>query len=66
MEPKGSLSLRKTVSTYLRTKGIKASPESILIVSEELQARGDPQKVLKKNLLRVAPFIGCFLKDCCF
>jgi GntR family transcriptional regulator of abcA and norABC len=38
MEPKGSLSLRKTVSAYLRTKGIKASPESILIVSGGLQA----------------------------
>ncbi|SET16245.1 GntR family transcriptional regulator, regulator for abcA and norABC [Salinibacillus kushneri] len=38
MEPKGSLSLRKTVSAYLRTKGIEASPESILIVSGGLQA----------------------------
>jgi GntR family transcriptional regulator of abcA and norABC len=38
MEPKGSLSLRKTVSAYLRTKGIKASPASILIVSGGLQA----------------------------
>ncbi|WHY61835.1 PLP-dependent aminotransferase family protein [Cytobacillus firmus] len=38
MEPKGSLSLRKTVSSYLRTKGIEASPESILIVSGGLQA----------------------------
>jgi GntR family transcriptional regulator, regulator for abcA and norABC len=68
IEPKGSLSLRKTVSTYLRTKGIKASPESILIVSGELQAWGDHQKVLKKNLLMVAPFIfiSCFLKGCCF
>ncbi|MFC4402396.1 PLP-dependent aminotransferase family protein [Gracilibacillus xinjiangensis] len=37
-EPKGSLSLRKTVSAYLSTKGIKASPESILIVSGGLQA----------------------------
>lgn len=37
-EPKGSLSLRKTVSTYLKTKGINASPESILIVSGGLQA----------------------------
>ncbi len=38
MEPKGSLSLRKTVSTYLKTKGINASTESILIVSGGLQA----------------------------
>lgn len=38
MEPKGSLSLRKTASAYLRTKGIEASPESILIVSGGLQA----------------------------
>ncbi|MFB4164969.1 PLP-dependent aminotransferase family protein [Alteribacillus sp. JSM 102045] len=38
MEPKGSLSLRKTVRAYLRTKGIEASPESILIVSGGLQA----------------------------
>jgi GntR family transcriptional regulator, regulator for abcA and norABC len=38
MEPKGSLSLRKTVSAYLSGKGIKASPESILIVSGGLQA----------------------------
>jgi GntR family transcriptional regulator of abcA and norABC len=38
MEPKGSLSLRKTVSGYLQSKGIEASPESILIVSGGLQA----------------------------
>ncbi|MGM0900288.1 MAG: PLP-dependent aminotransferase family protein [Bacillota bacterium] len=38
MEPKGSLSLRKTVSEYLMCKGIEASPESILIVSGGLQA----------------------------
>ncbi len=38
MEPKGSLSLRKTVSEYLQSKGIEASPASILIVSGGLQA----------------------------
>lgn len=38
MEPRGSLPLRKTISTYLRSKGIEASPESILIVSGGLQA----------------------------
>lgn len=38
MEPKGSVSLRKTVSAYLRAKGIEASHESILIVSGGLQA----------------------------
>lgn len=38
MEPKGSLSLRKTVSEHLKLKGIDASPESILIVSGGLQA----------------------------
>lgn len=37
-EPKGSLHLRKTLSYYLTTKGIEASPESILIVSGALQA----------------------------
>jgi len=37
-EPKGSLSLRKSVSAYLKEKGIAASPESILIVSGGLQA----------------------------
>lgn len=37
-EPKGSLSLRKTVSDHLKLKGIDASPESILIVSGGLQA----------------------------
>lgn len=38
MEPRGSLPLRKTISSYLKTKGITASPESILIVSGGLQA----------------------------
>jgi GntR family transcriptional regulator of abcA and norABC len=38
MEPKGSLSLRKTVSEYLKSKGMDVSPESILIVSGGLQA----------------------------
>lgn len=38
MEPKGSLSFRKTLSEYLKSKGIEASPESILIVSGGLQA----------------------------
>ena len=37
-EPKGSLSLRNTVSEHLKTKGIVASPESILIVSGAIQA----------------------------
>lgn len=37
-EPKGSLSLRKTVSKYLNVKGIQAGPESILIVSGGIQA----------------------------
>ncbi len=37
-EPKGSLSLRKTVSEHLKTKGIVALPESILIVSGAIQA----------------------------
>lgn len=37
-EPKGSLSLRKTISDHLKLKGIDASPESILIVSGGLQA----------------------------
>ncbi|WP_277679422.1 PLP-dependent aminotransferase family protein [Gracilibacillus dipsosauri] len=38
VEPKGLVSLRNTVSKYLKTKGIVASPESILIVSGGLQA----------------------------
>lgn len=38
MPPKGSLSLRKTLSTHLKSKGIETSPESILIVSGGLQA----------------------------
>ncbi|MEI3613143.1 aminotransferase-like domain-containing protein [Pseudogracilibacillus sp. SO30301A] len=38
MESRGSLSLRKTISTHLKSKGIEASPESILIVSGGLQA----------------------------
>ncbi|MBD8069369.1 PLP-dependent aminotransferase family protein [Bacillus sp. PS06] len=37
-EPKGLVSLRRTVSHYLRSKGIVASPDSILIVSGGLQA----------------------------
>lgn len=37
-EPKGSLALRQAVSTYLQSKGIHASSESILIVSGGLQA----------------------------
>ena len=37
-EPKGSLSLRKTISEHLLLKGIEVSPESILIVSGGLQA----------------------------
>ena len=37
-EPKGSLDLRKTISHYLKKKGIEASPASILIVSGALQA----------------------------
>ncbi|CAM5782136.1 MULTISPECIES: MocR-like pyridoxine biosynthesis transcription factor PdxR [Brevibacillus] len=37
-EPKGWLPLRKAVSGYLRTRGIEASPASILIVSGALQA----------------------------
>ncbi|MNI18677.1 HTH-type transcriptional regulator NorG [compost metagenome] len=37
-EPKGSLYLREIVSTYLKTKGINASPSSILIASGGLQA----------------------------
>ncbi|MFD1956930.1 PLP-dependent aminotransferase family protein [Paenibacillus thailandensis] len=36
-EPKGLLYLRESVSAYLRTKGIEASPASILIVSGALQ-----------------------------
>lgn len=38
VEPKGLLSLRQTISKNLETKGITASPESILIVSGGLQA----------------------------
>lgn len=37
-EPKGSIHLRKTISNYLKGKGIEASPSSILIVSGGLQA----------------------------
>ncbi|MEK8132792.1 PLP-dependent aminotransferase family protein [Paenibacillus filicis] len=36
-EPKGSLYLREIISAYLQTKGIDASPASILIVSGALQ-----------------------------
>jgi GntR family transcriptional regulator, regulator for abcA and norABC len=36
-EPKGNLYLREILSTYLREKGIDASPASILIVSGALQ-----------------------------
>ncbi|WP_156289431.1 MocR-like pyridoxine biosynthesis transcription factor PdxR [Oceanobacillus salinisoli] len=38
VEPKGDLSLRKTVRDYIKTKGIEVSPSSILIVSGGLQA----------------------------
>lgn len=38
IEPKGSLSLRQSVSDYLKPKGIDASPDSILIVSGAIQA----------------------------
>lgn len=37
-EPKGSIRLREQLSSYLRAKGIYASPSSILIVSGALQA----------------------------
>ncbi|MBL5768762.1 MocR-like pyridoxine biosynthesis transcription factor PdxR [Heyndrickxia sporothermodurans] len=37
-EPKGNIDLRKTISHYLKKKGIEASPASILIVSGGLQA----------------------------
>ncbi|MEQ2528447.1 PLP-dependent aminotransferase family protein [Bacillaceae bacterium CLA-AA-H227] len=37
-EPKGNLDLRKTISHYLKKKGIETSPASILIVSGGLQA----------------------------
>ncbi len=37
-EPKGSLTLRKSISEYLQTKGIEAHPSQILIVSGALQA----------------------------
>jgi GntR family transcriptional regulator, regulator for abcA and norABC len=37
-EPKGNLFLRQTLSKYLKTIGIQASPASILIVSGALQA----------------------------
>lgn len=37
-EPKGNLYLRETVSEYLKSKGIEASPATILIVSGGLQA----------------------------
>ncbi len=36
--PKGSLELRKAISKYLKTVGIEASPECILVVSGSLQA----------------------------
>lgn len=36
--PKGSLRLRKAISEYLKTVGIEASPECILVVSGSLQA----------------------------
>lgn len=36
--PEGSLSLRKTISEYVKKFGIHASPEAILIVSGSLQA----------------------------
>ncbi len=37
-EPKGSLKLRQSVAEYVKTKGIHASPASIVIVSGALQA----------------------------
>lgn len=37
-EPKGSMQLRIALSRYLRKRGIRTSPESILIVSGALQA----------------------------
>ncbi|MFJ8219727.1 PLP-dependent aminotransferase family protein [Bacillus cereus] len=37
-EPKGFFPLRQSISTYLKSHGIKASPDSILIVSGALQA----------------------------
>ncbi|MGE8203005.1 PLP-dependent aminotransferase family protein [Heyndrickxia sp. NPDC080065] len=37
-EPKGSIFLREIISEYLKSKGIDASPSSILIVSGGLQA----------------------------
>ncbi|MEH6944620.1 PLP-dependent aminotransferase family protein [Bacillus sp. JJ722] len=37
-EPKGLLPLRQSISTYLKSHGIKASPDCILIVSGALQA----------------------------
>ncbi|MFE8698893.1 PLP-dependent aminotransferase family protein [Cytobacillus sp. FJAT-53684] len=37
-EPKGSLHLREMVSEYIKSKGINASPSSIMIVSGALQA----------------------------
>ncbi|WP_428910007.1 PLP-dependent aminotransferase family protein [Niallia sp. Krafla_26] len=37
IEPKGSPSLRQAVSEYIKSKGIEASPQSILIVSGGLQ-----------------------------
>lgn len=37
-EPRGNLSLREMISDYVKSKGIKASPSSILIVSGGLQA----------------------------
>lgn len=37
-EPKGLLSLRKSIASYLKTIGMNVEPESILIVSGTLQA----------------------------
>lgn len=37
-EPKGLLPLREAISAHLRTRGIEASPASILVVSGALQA----------------------------
>lgn len=37
-EPKGNLYLRETICDYLKTKGIEATPSSVLIVSGGLQA----------------------------
>ena len=37
-EPKGNMKLRQAISDYLKVRGVKASPASILVVSGALQA----------------------------